>query len=131
MQVRIFTIPVQGGELLTVEMNVFLRSKRVLQVKDQFVGNSPDTACWCFSIRYVDDVEAAERERVRVDYKEILDEASFKRFSTMRIIRKQVAQEASVPPYAVFTDQELAELAKAPMRPSIGQKYSVKNTLGT
>jgi superfamily II DNA helicase RecQ len=112
MQVRIFTIPVQGGEMLAEEMNVFLRSKKVLQVKEQLVGNTPDTACWCFAIRYVDDVAAAERERGRVDYREVLDEAAFQRFSAMREIRKRVAQEVAVPPYAVFTDQELAEISK-------------------
>ena len=67
----------------------------------------------CFIIRYIDDVELAERERGgRVDYRELLDEASFKRFSALRQIRKKVAQDDAVPPYAVFTDQELAELAR-------------------
>jgi len=101
-----------GGELLTDEMNVFLRSKKVLQVKERLVSSEEDGSCWCFCIRYVDDVAAAEREKVKVDYREVLDEASFKRFSDMRNIRKQVALDVSVPPYAVFTDYELAELAK-------------------
>ncbi len=112
MQIRIFTIPVLGGEPLTEEMNVFLRSKKVLRVEEHLVGSEPDGACWCYSVRYVDDVAAAERERVKVDYREVLEPAVFQRFSAMREIRKRVAQDDAVPPYAVFTDFELAELAK-------------------
>ena len=37
MQIKIFTIPIMGGELLVEEMNVFLRSKKVLQLKEHLV----------------------------------------------------------------------------------------------
>jgi len=112
MQVRIFTIPILGGEMLTDEMNVFLRSKKILQVKELLVNHDADGAFWCFCIKYVDDVAAAEREKGKVDYRTILDEAAFKRFSALRETRKRVAKDDQVPAYAVFTDGELAELAK-------------------
>lgn len=112
MQIKVFTIPIMGGEMLVEEMNVFLRSKKVLQVKEHLVNNDSDGAFWCYSIRYVDDVALSERDKVKIDYKEVLDEASFKRFAAFREIRKRVAQEDAVPAYAVFTDGELAELAK-------------------
>jgi superfamily II DNA helicase RecQ len=113
MQIRIFTIPILGGERLTDEMNVFLRSKRILQVKEHLVSTESEGTFWCFAVRYVDDVEAAERERgPKPDYRELLDDAAFQRFSAMRQIRKKVAQDDAVPPYAVFTDHELSELAK-------------------
>ena len=47
-----------------------------------------------------------------MDYRKVLDEEAFKRFSALRQIRKQVAEEDAVPAYAVLTDYELAELAK-------------------
>jgi superfamily II DNA helicase RecQ len=112
MQIRIFTIPIMGGEQLVEEMNVFLRSKKVLQLKEHLVNHDTEGVHWCYSVRYVDDVSAAEREKVKVDYREILNEAAFKRFSSLREIRKKVAQDDAVPAYAVFTDGELAELAK-------------------
>jgi len=93
------------------EMNVFLRSKKVLQVKEHLVNHDSEGVFWCYSVRYVDDVAAAEREKVKVDYREVLDEATFKRFSALREIRKRVALQDAVPAYAVFTDAELAELA--------------------
>jgi len=112
MQIRIFTVPIMGGEQLVEEMNVFLRSKKILQVKEHLVNHDSDGVHWCFSIRYVDDVAATERDKVKVDYKEVLGDTVFKRFSALREIRKKVAQDDAVPAYAVFTDGELAELAK-------------------
>ena len=92
------------------DLNRFLRSKKVLEVENQLV-NHAQNAYWCFCIKYLDD-EAKEREKKRVDYRQVLDELSFKRFSTMREIRKQLAKEDAVPAYAVFTDEELAALAR-------------------
>jgi superfamily II DNA helicase RecQ len=62
----------------------------------------------------VDDVVSAERggDKIKIDYREVLDVVTFKRFSDMREIRKRVGLDEGVPPYAVFTDAELAELAK-------------------
>ncbi|MBX2890474.1 MAG: HRDC domain-containing protein [Saprospiraceae bacterium] len=112
MQVKHFTIPVLGGEALVEEMNTFLRGKKVIQVKQRFVGKKPDEACWTYAVRYVDDVAATDRERSKVDYRELLDAPAFNRFSALREIRKAVAQEHKVPPYVVFTDYELSEIAK-------------------
>ncbi|MBR6355074.1 MAG: HRDC domain-containing protein [Paludibacteraceae bacterium] len=38
--------------------------------------------------------------------------ATFAVFSQLRSIRKQLAEQEAVPAYAVFTDSELAEIAK-------------------
>lgn len=94
------------------EMNTFLRGKKILQVKEQLVGIHTDEACWTFSVRYVDDINAFERDKAKVDYREVLEPEAFQRFSAMRVIRKQVAKEGGVAPYMVFTDFELSELAK-------------------
>ena len=111
MQIKIFTISVPGGEHLVEEMNLFLRSKKVLQVENQLV-QQPQGACWCFCIKYLDDVATTERDKQRPDYRQLLDDAAFKRFNTLRDIRKRVAQGEAVPAYAVFTDEELSSIAK-------------------
>lgn len=125
MQIKLFTIPITGGAQLVEEMNVFLRSKKILQIKEHLVSTEADGSHWCFSVRYVEDVNIAERDRVRVDYKEVLGEDAFRRFAALREIRKKVAQDDSVPAYAVFTDGELAELAKLETLTLTGMK-SVK-----
>ena len=47
MQVKIFTIPIIGGERVNEEMNTFLRSKKVLQIEKEFLASS---AAWSFEI---------------------------------------------------------------------------------
>ena len=42
----------------------------------------------------------------------MLDEQTFTVFSRLRAIRKQLADRDAVPAYAVFTDAEIAEIAK-------------------
>ncbi len=104
-----------GGDALVEEMNAFLRSKKVIQIKEHLINHAEEGVHWCFCVRYVDSAEAAERGQrsgVRVDYLEVLGPAAFQRFSLMRTIRKQVSEQEAVKPYVVFTDAELAELAK-------------------
>ena len=109
MQIRIFSIPIPGGEALSKEMNTFLRSKKVLQVESQLVNNEQG-AFWCFCIKYMENTTGEPKKKV--DYKQTLDEASFQRFSSMREIRKKIAREEEIPAFAVFSDQELASLAE-------------------
>jgi len=108
MQIKIFTIPAFGGEKIMEELNVFLRSKKILQVEKAYNETS---AAWSFCISYIDDVKIKGKERIKIDYKEALDKESFERFSKMREIRKRIAKEEGLPAYAIFTDVEMAELA--------------------
>ena len=117
MQIKIFSIPVVGGEDVNEALNVFLRSKKILQTESHIVNNN-GSAFWSFCVKYLDDVVGVspnERsERVKIDYRDVLDETTFKRFSKLREIRKQLAQDDAVPAYAVFTDEELSNIAKLP-----------------
>jgi superfamily II DNA helicase RecQ len=112
MQIKLFTIPILGGEALTEAMNAFLRSKKILQTETQLAQDG-GSMFWCFCIKYIEDVSIQDSQPVkRIDYKEVLDAESFERFSKMREIRKRISQEDAVPAYAVFTDEELAGLAR-------------------
>ena len=79
---------------------------------------------WCFCMKYIQEKESDKHikkggRRNKPDYKELLDDHSFRRFSAMRVIRKRIAQEEAIPAYAVFTDAVLAEIAK------LGTDYSL------
>lgn len=114
MQVKIFSIPVVGGEVLNEELNAFLRSRKILQVEQQLVQQS-DGAYWSFCVRYIDghaSKSAGSRRKVRKDYKQELSPEAFARFTRLRAIRKQIAQDEAIPAFAVFTDEELAGLAR-------------------
>ena len=49
-----------------------------------------------------------------MDYKTVLDENTFLKFSILREIRKKIALDEGIPAFAIFTDEELAGLAKLP-----------------
>ena len=110
MQIKVYSIPIHGGERLVEEMNVFLRSKKVLQIEQHIVTLSQSSS-WCFCIHYIDDVTITE-SKVKIDYREALDDKTFKVFSRLREIRKKIATEEGLPAYAIFTDEELSNIAK-------------------
>lgn len=125
-----------GGEALNEELNAFLRSRKILQVEQQLVQQN-DGAYWSFCVRYIDGGKSkfdGSRRKVRKDYKQELSPEAFTRFSRLRVIRKQIAQEEAIPAFAVFTDEELAglanldEMTEQSMRsvPSIGEKKVAK-----
>jgi superfamily II DNA helicase RecQ len=112
MQIKIFTIPILGGEQLNEELNVFLRSKKIVDIQSQLVMMQ-QSAFWSFNIKYIDEGTGFTLgEKVKTDYREVLDEPSFKRFSKMREKRKALAQTENIPAYAILTNDQMAELAK-------------------
>jgi superfamily II DNA helicase RecQ len=111
MQIKIFTIPILGGEQINEEMNRFLNAKKILQTESHLVSNA-EGSFWCFCLKYLSDNSQQSAPKKKIDYREVLDGKSFQRFALMRETRKKLAKEEGVPAYAVFTDAELAELAK-------------------
>lgn len=114
MQIKLFTIPVGDGGSALAEMNTFLRGNKILEVENQLVNNEHG-AYWCFCVRYIEKsfVPSSEMKRAgKVDYREKLSDEAFKRFSKFREVRKQIAAERGLSAFIVFSDEELAELAK-------------------
>jgi superfamily II DNA helicase RecQ len=111
MQMKLFTIPIMGGEAIAEDLNVLLRTKKILEVESQLVSNQQG-AHWCFCVKYLDDATYGDRKGQKTDYRQVLDEVTFKRFSRLREIRKAIAEAEAIPAFAVFTDEELAEMAK-------------------
>ena len=112
MQIRLFTIPIGDSGTALEEMNRFLRTNKILEVHDQLVSNK-NGACWCFCVRYIERaLNPVSGNKMKVDYRKVLDDETFKKFSGLREIRKRVAAEEGIPAFAVFADEELAGLAK-------------------
>ena len=112
MQIKIFSIPIMGGEKLNEEMNLFLRSKKIVDIQSQLI-TLQQNAFWGFNIKYLDDVVGfSSGEKGKVDYREVLDEASFKRFAKMRLERKAIAVAENVPAFTILTDEQMAGIAK-------------------
>lgn len=108
-QITTFFVPISGGEAMQDEMNAFLRGHRVLQIEKAFAGHG-----WAFCVEWLDGNAMSSKQsyRNRIDYREVLDEATFTRFAKLRERRKTIAQEDGVPPYMVMTDAQMAEAVK-------------------
>ena len=115
MQFKIFTIPLfDDGQI--EDMNRFLRGNKAVNVDKQLVTLNGSGAYWSFCVQYIGNAVAANKEEFerkgKVDYKNELSEAAFAVFSRLRIYRKKIAGDEAIPAYAVFTDAELAEIAR-------------------
>jgi superfamily II DNA helicase RecQ len=110
-----FQIPACGDTFLEEELNLFLENKAVVDVRQEFV-EAEGGAHWCFSIRWRDGSLARDpqkRAKAVVDYKEVLSPEDFVTFARLREFRKDLAKTEQVPAYAIFTNEQLAEIAKA------------------
>lgn len=116
MQVKIFDIPAICSEETVEQINKFLRGNRVLDVDRQFYQSSDNVGHWSLLITYLPTQNSYgfQERREKIDYKNVLDETAFAKFTKLRMIRKQLADNDAVPAYAVFTDAELAQIAQLP-----------------
>lgn len=113
MQIQIYRILAHANQAQLDEMNKFLRGHEIIDVKQDFY-TVDGLAYWTVFIRYQgrgQSMPQGKGVKAKVDYRELLDTETFKVFATLREIRKELAMEASVPLYAVFTNKELADIA--------------------
>jgi superfamily II DNA helicase RecQ len=115
MRLHFVTVPIHGSAAAEEELNQFLADHRVLAVDRQLVADGQRSA-WAVCVTYVDAAAspggAGGADKKRVDYREILPEAQFQLFARLRELRKQIAEREGVPPYALFTNDQLAEMVR-------------------
>lgn len=114
MQIKLFLIPIPDSFGICQEMNVFLSQHKILEVDQKFFHNEKG-AYWSFCVRYIVGNSLLLQKvgnKIKTDYKEVLKPEEFKVFSILRECRKILAAEDAVPAYAVFTDEELSNIAK-------------------
>ena len=112
MNYRIFNIPIPNSENETERMNKFLDSIRIISVQKEIIV-SGGSSYWSFVIEYYreNDNNSAGRKN-KIDYREVLSEEDFAVYSTLRELRKQIAEREGVSVYAVFTNEQLSEMVK-------------------
>lgn len=96
MQIKLFNVPISDTGSSLEEMNGFLRNNKVLDVGQEFV-QSDRGSIWCFCVRYIDGAlpsksTTGSSAKAKVDYKEVLDDATFCVFSKLRVCRKLIAE---------------------------------------
>ena len=112
-QYATFSLPVLRSPDQEEDLNKFLRSHKVLQVLHQLVQEQ-NGARWTFLVEYLEgsNAERSGQQISAIDYKDILSEDDFGLYRSLRDLRKLVAERNGLPPYSVFTNKQLAELAK-------------------
>ena len=116
MQLRFFTIPVLDGERATEELNRFLTGHRILAVDRSFVQDGPNSA-WALCVSYDAPTDRPPPgKRGKIDYREVLSEQDFAVFARLRSLRKELADKEGIPAYALFTNEQLAEMVQRRVR---------------
>lgn len=118
MKVAVFWVSAQGGEEATASLNTFLASHRVLGWDKAFCPGGPGQAPG-WSVWVTHEVGPREPGRSRAsgpkgqpDYRELLDEETFRIFSALRKWRKAAAAKASTELYLVASNEQLADVAQ-------------------
>ncbi len=115
MKLHFATVPVFHSQPAETELNQFLASRRVIAVEPSLIHDGPRST-WAVCVTYVDQGETSgvdsAGKRGKVDYRELLSEADFLLFSRLRTLRKELAERDAVPVYAVFTNEQLAEMVR-------------------
>ena len=120
---RLFYLPTLNPDDAVQALNQFLQSARVISVERQFVAagaNSFWSVCVC--VASTTQVMPGKRQGARVDYRELLSPEDFAVYARLRTLRNQLAETEGTPAYAIFTNEQLANIARLPHadRASIG-----------
>ena len=109
-----FFISPFGEKSVTDELNAFLRSHRIVNVEKRLIDGDRGTG-WVFLVEYGGDSKnAPAAASQRIDYRETLNPAEYALFDKLRKLRKELAEKAGLPVYAVFTNEQLAAMVKKP-----------------
>ncbi|MDZ4848117.1 MAG: HRDC domain-containing protein [Pirellulaceae bacterium] len=116
MGLRFFTIPIQDSAATQAELNGFLSSHKVLAIDRRWVDLGTNSF-WAICVDYLASATISgdhqpALSRNRIDYKSILPADEFEVFSRLRDLRKEMAQAEAVPVYALFTNEQLAQMVQ-------------------
>ncbi len=118
MRVKFFAVPALDPGEAEAELNSFLGSHRVLSIDRELVADGAGSF-WAVGVTYSQrPIPGSPPKKGRIDYKEVLSAEDFEVYAVLRELRKQIAEQQGVPPYAVFNNAQLAEMVQKRMRSS-------------
>lgn len=117
MQLKSFILPIADAVRHEEELNRFLRGHRVLQVNRSFC--SENGGYWAVLVEYMEgdasgEVDPVSRNGKKRDVLEDLTENEKNVYYQLVEIRRKVAHEKDMPAYMIFSNAELAVLARQP-----------------
>jgi superfamily II DNA helicase RecQ len=110
---RFFAIPARSPEAGEQALNAFCAERRVLSVEKELVADGGESY-WAICVCYLEGADSVRGalggKRDRVDYKAVLSERDFAVYAELRNLHKSIAEQEGVPAYALFTNDQLAEM---------------------
>lgn len=112
MKFAFFKIKVLNPEEESENLNSFCSSNRIANVEKRFVEEGANSY-WAFCVTYLDGHQVnIKGNKNKIDYREVLNEVDFSIFVKLRELRKELAEKKGIPPYALFTNEQLAEMIR-------------------
>lgn len=116
MPYKFFYVPALWPEHAEAELNAFLKRHAVQSVDRELVIENGQ-AGWSLCVAYLEKNTAdPSKRKPGVDYREVLNPTDFDVFSELRRLRKQIAEQQQIPPYTVFSNEQLAAMVTGRMR---------------
>jgi hypothetical protein len=115
MKRHLFSVPLQGPA--PAALDALFASARFATIDLRLIAERPHSQ-WAIFVTTLDGPASSATEassRPRVDYHKKLPPVQFESFARLRALRKQVAHAEDVPPYVVFNDEHLAQIALSPV----------------
>jgi superfamily II DNA helicase RecQ len=109
MPYKTFTICLSEPDQAEKHLNDFLGAHHIVKLRADFL---PDGSGYAFLVEYTRDGKQLYSGKPKIDYREELSEEDFAVFTKLRDIRKSLAEAESQPVYAVFTNEQLALIAR-------------------
>ena len=116
MRFEFFAIPALHPQEAVAELNQFLASHRVCSVTRELIVEG-GSSYWSVCVEWTPGRESSSAtsgsdRKSRIDYREVLPPDQFAVFAKLRALRKEMAEKDGVPPYAVFTNEHLADMVR-------------------
>jgi len=112
MKYEFFSIPALDPGPDQEELNAFISSHRIATVEKQFVTNG-EQSFWAICVSYVESNKKSNKPgKSKIDYREILDDHQFALFVKLRTLRKELADQEGIPAFALFTNEQLADMVR-------------------
>ena len=120
MRFQFFTIPAKWPEESQQALNAFCAQRRVMTIEKHFVAIGTESY-WSLCVTYIEGsaqtiAQLANNRRDRVDYREVLGEQDFAVYAQLRNLRKSLSEQEGVLAYALFTNEQLAEMVTRRVR---------------
>ena len=111
MRCDFFRIACDGSGEDHAALNKHLASARVLSVDRHFVPDGPNSF-WsvCVVSQAAGQRPESSGRKPAIDYREVLSAEDFAIYARLRELRKTISAEEAVPPYSVFTNEQLAAI---------------------